>query len=523
MTTGNEVDLEVADFIHHFAGRDSVAVIALYVEGFKDGEKLRIALDRAIRAGKPVVAIKMGATEAGARSAASHTGHLVGRDEVVDGLFRQYGVIRVGDVDELLETANLLSKLPLGAGSRCTMYTVSGGTAALMAEHADASGLSMPRHSPALCEAIHRYVPANLNVTNPVDNGGVFVMTRDQADRVAVLELLASNPDTDLVVVGLNSAHGPLSDGMASDVRAARCGLAKPIVAIWASILTDTPGYRDLVASGVPIMRSFGKCMRALASRQRYLERRATYERPDAAAGAAPATTGPGLGTGTILSATETAALLESAGIAMPRQRLVASPAEARAAAAALKGPVVLKLVMPDVPHKTDMGFVRLGIASPKDAEVVAAELLDTARALPGNPEVEGVLVQEQVPAGVELIVGLTLDAQFGPALTIGAGGVHAEVVRDVATMPLPVTERDVREMIAGLRIAPLLDGVRGAAPADRDALVDLVLAVARLGASAEARILEMDVNPVIALADRVVAVDALLVQANPRPAAQAE
>ena len=150
VTTGNEVDLEVADFIHHFAGLPEVAVIALYVEGFKSAAKLRVALERAIEAGKPIVAIKMGATERGARSAASHTGHLTGADAVVTGLFRQYGVTRVRDIDELLEVSNMFAKIPLSAGSRCAMYTVSGGTAALMAENADMNGLEMPENSAEL-------------------------------------------------------------------------------------------------------------------------------------------------------------------------------------------------------------------------------------------------------------------------------------------------------------------------------------------------------------------------------------
>lgn len=520
VTTGNEVDLEVADFIHHFAGLDEVAVIALYVEGFKSPEKLRVALDRAMRAGKPVVAIKMGATARGAKAAASHTGHLTGADAVVNGLFRQYGVVRVHDVDELLEYANLFSKLPLDAGSRCAMYTISGGTAALMAEHADASGLAMPENPPALREAIHQYIPRNVSALNPVDNGGVFVMVNPPETRRAVIDLIASNPDVDLVVLGMNAAYGPLSDRMAEDILAWAPGGPKPVIGVWTSIITDTQGYRDLVASGVPFFRSFGKCMRALGARQRYLERRARYQRDDTPVGPLPEASSAALARGGILGATDAAELLGGAGIALAGETLVQTPDEAAAAAEAMGFPVVLKLMSPDIPHKTDKGLVKLGVGSADEVRAIAADLLARGRDHAAGGTIDGILVQEQIPQGVEMIVGLTHDPQFGPALTIGAGGIHAEVLKDAATAPLPVTADDVREMISSLRLAPLLDGARGAEPADREALVRLALAAGELGRSCKGALAELDLNPVVVLPDRAVAVDALVVGAG-QPAAE--
>jgi acyl-CoA synthetase (NDP forming) len=515
VTTGNEVDLEVADFIHHFAGIDEVAVIALYVEGFKSPDKLKLALDRAMRAGKPVVAIKMGATERGAKAAASHTGHLTGADAVVNGLFRQYGVVRVHDVDELLEFANMFSKLPPDAGSRCAMYTISGGTAALMAEHADGNGLEMPENPPALREEIYRHIPRNVSVVNPVDNGGVFVMTAEADIRRAVVDSIASNPEIDLLVFGMNAAYGPLSDRMGEDVLAWAPEGPKPVVAVWTSILTDTQGYRDLVASGVPIFRSFGKCMRALGARKRYLERRATYARTLDDAPLFPAAARHALACDGVLGAAPAAALLESFGIRLAAERLCQTAEEAVAAATGMGFPVVLKLMSPDIPHKTDKGLVKLNIGSAEAVGAVAADLLARGRELAGDGGIDGVLVQEQVPQGIEMIIGLTQDPQFGPSLTIGAGGIYAEVLKDVLTAPLPVTEADVREMIDGLRMAPLLDGVRGAAAGDKEGLVRMATAVGALGHAAGPLLAELDLNPVVVLPDRVVAVDALVVGAG--------
>lgn len=520
VTTGNEIDLEVADFVHHFAGIPEVGVIALYVEGFKSPEKLKVALDRAMRAGKPVVAIKMGATARGARAAQSHTGHLTGADAVVTGLFRQYGVVRVHDVDELLETANLFSKLPLDAGSRCAMYTISGGTAALMAEAADSNGVAMPENPAELREAIYQHIPRNVSVANPIDNGGVFVMANEPPTRRAVLNLIASNPEIDLLVMGMNAAYGPLSDRMGEDILAWAPQGPKPVVGVWTSIITDTQGYRDLVASGVPIFRSFGKCMRALGARQRYIERRRTYARPSDDVRSLSQESIDALSRGGVLGAAATASLLAEMGVRLAAQRVVPTAEMASAAAVEIGFPVVLKLMSSDIPHKTDMGLVRLGITDAEQAFETAYQLLARAAELAPAAHIDGILVQEQVPPGVEMIIGLTQDPQFGPSLTIGAGGIHAEVMKDALTAPLPVSGSDVREMIRELRMAPLLEGVRGAAAADQSSLVRMAVAVADLGWAADGLLVELDLNPVIVLPDRAVAVDALVVGVGARAAA---
>jgi acyl-CoA synthetase (NDP forming) len=223
-----------------------------------------------------------------------------------------------------------------------------------------------------------------------------------------------------------------------------------------------------------------------------------------------------------MLSAKDASALLTEAGVTLARERLAGDPQAAAAAATEFGFPVVLKLMSPDIPHKTDHGLVKLGVGSAEEAARVAADLLDRGRALAGASRVDGVLVQEQVQGGVEMIIGLTIDPQLGPALTIGAGGVYAEVLKDVATAPLPVNARDIREMIASLRLAPLLDGVRGAPAADKEGLVDLALRIAALGLAARGRLVELDLNPVLVQPNRVVAVDALVVAQTPPPPAAA-
>lgn len=516
VTTGNEIDLEVSDFLNHFVLQPQVGVLALYVEGFKSPAKLRLALERAILAGKPIVVIKMGATERGARTAASHTGHLAGSNAVVNGLFRQYGVTRVDDVDELLETANLFSKLPLGAGPRCAMYTISGGTAALMAETAAMNGVVMPELRQELQDALHAHIPATLNVANPIDNGGVFIMRAAQEERLKVLDLIAADTEVDVIVVGLNAAYGPLSDRLGADILAWAPTAPKPVVAVWTSVIVDTPGYADLVASGVPVFRSFKKCMRALRAHADYGAKQRRFQ-PRSIASPRPLTAAQrrALQEGGVLRAASAAALLADAGVNFAREMLVAGPEQVPAAAAQIGFPIALKLISPQIPHKSELRLVRLGIRSAEEAQAIAREFIGRVRSQAPHARIDGILVQEQIDDGVEMIVGLSRDAQLGPALTLGAGGIHAEILRDVAVAPLPVNETDVREMIASLRMAPLLGGVRGRPPADLDGLVKLALNVAAVAEAAGERLLELDLNPVLVQPHRVVAVDSLVVAAD--------
>lgn len=516
VTVGNEVDLEVADFINYFAHDPQTSVIAAYVEGFKSISKLRLALEAANAMKKPVVMLKMGSTERGARMAASHTGHLAGADAVINGLFKQYGVIRVRDLDELLETANLLAKLPAGTGPNCALYSVSGGSTTLMAELADSYGVCFPELSPATVEKLYTYLPSYVTVSNPIDNGGGFVISAPQQQRVDVLETIAADPNVDVIVVGLTAALGLLSDSFAADVLAFAPRSPKPIVAVWGSVLTDSPGYRDLVKSGVPIFRSFRKCFRAMRARADYEAAKGAFRRRLWGAKALSVSQHNALQHNGILDSAQAAALLDGAGIGRARERLVTSSAEAAEALTAWGGRVVMKLASPDIAHKSDAGLVQLDIADVTTAARVYDGLVVKVKNHFPAARIEGVLMQEQIGAGVEMIVGLTQDPDLGPTITVGAGGIYAEILKDAATRPLPVDKEDIREMIASLRLSPLLDGARGAPPSDKDALVELIFNLAELGLAAGSRIAELDLNPVIVLPDRAVAVDALVVAKRP-------
>ena len=509
--TGNEVDLEAADFIEYFAGDPETAVIAGYFEGFKDPAKLRKALGAAADAGKPVVALKIGSTSAGQRMASSHTGHLTGSDAVIDGLFAQYAVTRVRDLDELLDTSALFAKLPPKTGTRVGLYSISGGSGTLMAEVAEAAGIEVPTLTAATQEAMRELLPAYLTVSNPVDNGGSFLLTAQVSDRLRLLTLLADDPNVDVVVVGLTGAVGDMTDNLASDIRALADSLPVPLVATWNSYKTDEQGFRDLVASGVPLFRSFRGCFSALQAWGEYTRRAASFRHRQPS----PMTVSPAVaeilsGEG-ILDAGRSRLLLEAFGIAVPGEAVTPTPEAAAFAADALGYPVVLKIASPDIPHKSDLGLVRVGISDAAAVCAVARELLTSATKQAPGARIEGVLVQQQVPEGVEMIVGVVSDPVLGAAITVGTGGIFAEVLRDVATRPLPLDRDDAREMVTGLRGYALLDGARGRPKGNVEALLDVIEGVALLATSAGGRLSELDLNPVVVTPEGAIAVDSLI------------
>lgn len=518
--TGNELDLEAADFIEYFAHDDDTAVIAGYFEGFRDPVKLRRALEAANDRRKPVVALKMGATLAGAVMARSHTGHLTGADAVVDGLFRQHGVVRVHDLDELLETAALFAKLPAGTGTRCGLYSISGGSGTLMAEVAESNRVAVPTLTDTTQKALRQLIPDYLTVANPVDNGAQFLVSAPVEDRRRVFELICADDRIDVIVVGITGALGTLTDNFAEDVAAFVDELPKPVVVTWNSFKTDEPGFGALVESGVPMFRSFRNCFSALRAYAWYQRQAEGFRHRAPVSGGIPVrarrlVAGLSGRPSAPLGAADTRTLLEAFGVPMAAEGIAASAAEAGRWARDIGAPVVMKVASPDFPHRSDSELVRLGVSSATEARRVYGELVAQARRVKPTARLEGVQVQEQAPAGVEMIVGMAQDPVLGPAVLVGTGGVFAEILNDVAVRPLPVDHRDVEDMLASLKGSELLAGARGRPRSRRDALVSVVLAVAQLAAACADQLLEVDLNPVVVGPWGALVVDALVVTGN--------
>ncbi|MFT7610741.1 MAG: acyl-CoA synthetase (NDP forming) [Candidatus Aldehydirespiratoraceae bacterium] len=482
--TGNEVDIDVCDFIEYLAADDDTAVIAAYVEGFRDGDRLRHSLEMALESATPIVMMKIGASQAGARMAETHTGHIAGSDAIAQSILDRYGVCRVRDLDELLETSALFAKVPLTTGPRVALYSISGGSGTLMAEQAELHGVPLAELSAATQAKLHRYIPGHLTVANPIDNGGTFVMTQPPEIRREVLLAILEDPGVDSLIVGITGEVPPITNPLVADIGALARVTTKPIIATWNSPRVDSDAFRALVATGVPLFRSFRNCFLALAGMEAHrIARRSFRNRPRTSHPAAPLSSEP-------------VEFLSHYGIATVPQRLVNAAADARKAVVDFGGHAVLKLASADIAHKSDHNLVRLDI-SPEKAADVFDDLLATAARRAPDAVVEGVLVQAMV-TGVEMIVGGLRDPILGSAIVVGSGGIFAEVLDDRTVRPVPLDRRDAREMVESLRGYPLLTGVRGQPPADIDALVELIERVGQLIYDQSSNIVEFDLNPVI-------------------------
>ncbi|MFD9967156.1 acetate--CoA ligase family protein [Streptomyces sp. NPDC059011] len=513
--TGNEADLETADFISYFSGRPEVGAIACYVEGLKDGRSFLLAADRAARNRVPIVAVKVGRTETGARTAASHTGKLTGADQVVDAAMRQYGVIRVDGLDELQDTAALLARARRPTADGVVVYSISGGTGAHFADLATAAGLRLPPLSEDRQNELHQWIPEYLSVANPVDNGGHPV--GDWRGR-RIIDAILADPGVGVLICPITGPFPPMSDKLAQDLVDAAEATDKLVCVVWGSPVGTEDAYRTtlLGSSRVATFRTFGNCITAVKAYFDHHRFTAGYRSPF---DEAPRTLSPSfrkaqalLRPGHRLSEHAAKQLLRAYGIRVPREQLVTSAAAAVRAAGLVGYPVVMKASAPQLAHKTELGLVKIGLTSASQVRDSYRELTDIARY--EGVDLDGVLVCQMVERGVEMVVGVTRDELFGPTVTVGLGGVLVEVLRDVTVRVPPFGEDQARSMLSELRGRALLDGVRGGPPVDVDALVEVVLRVQRMALELGGDLSELDINPLMVLprGQGAVALDALAV-----------
>jgi acetate---CoA ligase (ADP-forming) len=531
--TGNEADMESADFINYFSGLEGTGAVACYIEGFKNGRTLQLAADAAAMRKVPIVAVKVGRTDEGTSMAQAHTGHLTGSDDVVSAVFRQYGVRRVDGLDQLLEVSAALARtkapspeaaqrLSRGAGGRVCVYSISGGTGAHMADMVSAAGLELPSLSEDSQEQLHEWIPPYLRVSNPVDNGGAPV--RDWRGPKIIQTMLA-DPNVDLLLCPITGALPSMANKLCEDLVDAAGKTDKPLFVVWGSPVGTEEAYtKTLLESTVPTFRTFTNAVMAaqayfdhhrfVASYQSALAHPALHPSP-AKKKALPllAPAGVTRSSGQSLSEQDSKALLEAYGITVPKERFATSPTEAAKAAKKIGYPVVMKIVSADIPHKSDLGLVSVGVRDEDDARRTYKRLMTTAKMAAPKAKVDGVLVAQLVQ-GVETVVGIARDDLFGPVVMFGLGGVLVEALHDVTFRVPPFTTRDASAMLDELRGGTLLRGVRGQPGVDRAALADVLMKMQRLAVDLSGAVAEVDVNPLLAGPDGAVAADALVVLA---------
>lgn len=497
ISTSNEVDLELADFIDHLADDEATKVIALYVETVRNPQKFRLAALKAARVGKPVVAFKIGRSEAGAAAAVSHTGAMAGADRMYDALFRQTGVIRAQSFSDLLDIPVALATGRKLRGNRVAILTSTGGAGTLVSDDLGLHGFDTPAPDAATAEALRALQTGSEAVLdrNPIDV--TLAGLRPDLLRGAITALLASpSYDALTIIVGSSSLAQP--ELMAGAIQDCLPQTDKPVMAY---ISPHAPEVGALLTQrGVPAFAAAESCTAALGAMLQASRFAATDAVPPVGPAVAVADFAPGS-----LDEAQAKQLFARFGVPCAGEVIVSTPAEAEAAARQLGGRVVLKILSSQITHKSDVGGVAVGLT----AETVGQRLAQMASEVEAKAGVrpQRYLVQEMVGGGTELILGMHRDP-LGTAILLGMGGVTAELFKDTTMRLLPadaqglgaLSRAEALSMAQDLKTWPLLDGFRGRPKADVDALADAIVAFSRMAAQLGDRLVEAEINPVFVL-----------------------
>ncbi|MCO4764179.1 MAG: acetate--CoA ligase family protein [Myxococcales bacterium] len=497
VSIGNKADVSANDLLEWWAVDPRTKVVLLYLESFGNPQKFaRIA--RRLSREKPIVAVKSGRSARGLLAASSHTGSLAGGDAAVGALVDQCGLIRVDSVEELFDQAAFLAHQPIPKGRRLAILTNSGGPGIMATDACEGVGLTVAELSPTLQQSLSQHLPAAASVHNPVD----MIASASAAQYATCAEVLLASDEIDALLAIFVPPIITESRDVAEAIARSAAGSGKPVVACFMGRHGVEEATDMLEAAQIPSYAFPEAAVHVLARAAAYGEwlRRPTGEIPTLDGcdlDAARAIVGPAAARGGFLSDEETGRLLDCVGIARPRSEVTKSAGQAAEVARQFGFPVVLKLVADGVSHKTDLGGVKVDLRN--ESEVFGAWESLARAAEQHGVTMTGALVQEMVKGGVETILGLSRDATVGALQMFGLGGVHVELLRDVAFRIPPLTDVDAAELVRSVRSFPLLDGYRGSAPADVAAVEDVALRLSAL-VTACPEIAELDLNPLMAL-----------------------
>jgi acetyltransferase len=501
ITSGNEVSLDLADYVNFLVDDPDTRIIALFIEGLRRPDAFMAAAGRALEAGKPIVAIKTGATAKSQAAAQSHTGAIGGDYAAYLAMCERYGIINCRNLDDMMECALAFDGGRLPKGARIGFVTTSGGTVDLLYDYAETEGSPMPDYSPDTLKGLMPFMQEGIEPKNPLDLG--IPMGLKQA--AGVCEVVARDPAVDMIAW---AAMLPSKAGAWEGVELLQAmvkGTDKPIVGFGRMSYQMTPEAVDAqTQAGFPFLQGLEPTLRALNGLWFHAQR--TGKRP-AVAPPAPASD---------LTPASLDATLAKYGIRLPQSREVVTAAEAAAAAEAIGFPVVLKIRSADILHKTEAGGVALDLRSKDAVRKAAGDLTAAARTAYPDARIDGFLVQEMV-SGIEAIVGVRTDRLYGPLVLAGSGGILVELAKDAALRMLPVSKADVTTMIDSLRLNKLIAGYRGRPAADRAALESTVLALSNFFLDHRSRIEDIEINPLMVLPNGkgAVAVDVRVIWKN--------
>jgi len=521
VTTGNEAGLETTDLMNYFAIDPSIRVIVVYLEGVRDTRAFREACKAARVAGKPVIAIKLGASEGGRAAAMAHTGALAGSIESFDAISSREGVIRANGLDELVETTECFVHASLPKGARLAAVTLSGGKRGLLIDAFTSAGLDFAPLSQNASEKLAKMLGPGSIVGNPLDAG--FAAVVDPSVYMQSIKIMIDDPDTDIVVIDSELPKAPheLRERNLRRVNEMAASANKPVIYISAMSIGFTEFTKGLRKSlpHIAVMQGLDRAVGAIKSLIEYAQlpkdvpeiashssvsARATLERALKGANGAAS-----------LDEVASKKLLKAYGIPVSKEAIAQTSSEAVKIAKKIGFPVVAKVVSAEILHKSDVGGVVLNLNSAAEVKKAFDQILTRVKKLKGKPKIDGILIAQQVKADLELVVGTALDAEMGPVILFGTGGIEIELMKDVALAGAPLDMVEAKKLIGRTKAGVKLRGYRGKPALHEASVVKALVGLSRLMMDAGSRIASIDVNPFLINSRTGVAVDALIVLNN--------
>lgn len=510
ISVGNAIGVKFHEYIDYLKDDPDTKVIMTYLEGIKDGDSLVRVVRETVKK-KPVIALKVGRSGAGARAAASHTGSLAGDDIIVDAAFRQAGIVRVSNVDELFDMAEVFSNCPLPGGNCVAILSEGGGDNSIAADNAEMYGMEVPVLSQETQEKMKPFLLQGMPAGNPIDYGGTaeenphmitecvrVCMEDDQVDGIYITGFFGGFKD----IIAPHVAE--LEEQTSRDLVDLVKKYKKPLFVHTSFARGDIKSLNILKKAGVPVIESSDRSSKCLGELMKFAVKQkkiAKMYMPDLEVKERPAVKA--VFEKAInekrsnLLETESRDLLEEYGVFLPEAVFVSDSGEAVKAADKIGYPVAMKVVSPDIIHKSDAGGIQLGLRDGKDVEKAFGKISENACKVTTKDRVLGALVSPMVAKGQEIIIGMIRDKQFGPVIMFGLGGIFVEVLKDVSFRVAPLAEEDIDDMINEIKGYRILTGVRGEAPKDIGAIKDILSKVSEIVID-NPEIEEIDLNPVI-------------------------
>ncbi|HMI15050.1 MAG TPA: acetate--CoA ligase family protein [Bradyrhizobium sp.] len=520
VTTGNEAGLETPDLMAYFAADPSIRVIVVYLEGVRNTKVFRAACKAARAAGKPVIALKLGASEGGRAAAMAHTGALAGSIETFDAISTREGVIRVRGLDELIETTECFVHADLPKAARLAAVSLSGGKRGLLIDAFSSAGLNFGPLSQNASDKLAKMLGPGSIVGNPLDAG--FAAVVDPSVYMQSIKTMIDDPDTDIVIIDAELPKAPheLRERNLRIVNEMAQAASKPVIYISAMSIGFTEFTKGLRKSlpHIAVMQGLDRAVGAIKSLIDYASlRKEVPEVVSSSSASARAMLERMLKSakGAALDEVASKKLFKAYGIPVSKEEIAQTAAEAVKIAKKIGFPVVAKVVSADILHKSDIGGVVLNINSTAGVKKAFNDITARVTKLKNKPKLEGILIAQQVKAELELVVGASLDAEMGPVVLFGTGGVDIELMKDVALAGAPLDEADAKELIGRTKAGVKLKGYRGKPALHEASAVKAIVGLSNLMADAGTRIASIDVNPFLINTKTGVAVDGLIVLNN--------